>query len=192
MIVTIHQPEHFPYMGFFQKMERADLFVILDNVNYRKNYYQNRNKFLNKNKVEEWFSIPVEKGATKKWIKEVKVNSDVFWKKKLLNKLKLNFKQDFSKIYDSDSLIDINIKSIKWGREKLNIKTPMVYASELNVNGAKSELLANLCKELKATEYLSGPSGKDYLKKEYFTDIKISYYNPNVINYYSSIQNLSK
>jgi hypothetical protein len=128
MIVTIHQPEHFPYMGFFQKMERADLFVILDNVNYRKNYYQNRNKFLNKNKVEEWFSIPVEKGATKKWIKEVKVNSDVFWKKKLLNKLKLNFKQDFSKIYDSDSLIDINIKSIKWGREKLNIKTPMVYA----------------------------------------------------------------
>ena len=39
MVITIHQPEHFPYMGFFQKMKAADVFVILDNVNYRKNYF---------------------------------------------------------------------------------------------------------------------------------------------------------
>ena len=57
MVVTIHQPEHFPYMGYFQKMEKADLFVILDNVNYRKNYFQNRNRFLNNNGVEEWVCI---------------------------------------------------------------------------------------------------------------------------------------
>ena len=38
MVITIHQPEHFPYEGFFQKMEAAELFIILDNVNYRKNY----------------------------------------------------------------------------------------------------------------------------------------------------------
>ena len=48
MKITIHQPEHFPYMGFFQKMESADLFVILDDVQYTKNNFQNRNKFLNK------------------------------------------------------------------------------------------------------------------------------------------------
>ena len=56
MVVTIHQPEHFPYEGFFQKMEASELFIILDNVNYRKNYFQNRNKLLNNNDVEEWCS----------------------------------------------------------------------------------------------------------------------------------------
>ena len=65
MVVTIHQPEHFPYMGYFQKMTRVDMFIILDNVNYRKNYFQNRNKFLNTNNTEEWFTIPVEKGVYK-------------------------------------------------------------------------------------------------------------------------------
>ena len=52
MKVAIHQPEHFPYMGFFEKMKSADLFVILDDVQYKKNNRQNRNKFLNKNNVE--------------------------------------------------------------------------------------------------------------------------------------------
>ena len=41
MKVAIHQPEHFPYMGFFEKMKSADLFVILDDVQYKKNNYQN-------------------------------------------------------------------------------------------------------------------------------------------------------
>lgn len=191
-VVTIHQPEHFPYMGFFQKMEKADLFVILDNVNYRKNYFQNRNKFLNSNGVEEWFSVPVEKGSTNKWIKEVKVNNNLPWKKKLLNKLYCNFKHDFSNIYDSDDLIEINMRSIHWAREQLNIKTPIVYASMLAVDGSKSELLANICKETNATQYLSGPSGRDYLEKDYFDGIDITYHNPSVDNYYSSIQNILK
>jgi len=191
-VVTIHQPEHFPYMGFFQKMKKADLFVVLDNVNYRKNYFQNRNKFLNGNNVEEWFSVPVEKGSTSKWIKDVKVNNNLPWKKKLLKQLHFNFKQDFSDIYDSDNLLEINMKSIEWGRALLNINTPLVYASSLGVEGSKSELLANICKETGATQYLSGPSGRDYLERHYFNDIDITYHNPSVDNYYSSIQNLLK
>ncbi len=190
MVVTIHQPEHFPYMGYFQKMEKADLFVILDNVNYRKNYFQNRNRFLNNNKVEEWFTIPVEKGATKKWIKDVKVNTHIPWKKKIINKLKQNFKTDFSTIYDSESLLEINLNSIKWARKKLNITTKIVLASELGVNGDKSELLANICKATNATTYLSGPSGKDYLDTQFFNNIKIEYHNPTVDNIYSCIYNI--
>ena len=49
MKVTIHQPEHFPYMGFFQKVEKADIFIILDNVKFNKQYFQNSNKILTKN-----------------------------------------------------------------------------------------------------------------------------------------------
>ena len=192
MVVTIHQPEHFPYMGYFQKMEKADLFVILDNVNYRKNYFQNRNRFLNSNGVEEWFTIPVEKNATKKWIKDVKVNTHIPWKKKITNKLKQNFKTDFSAIYNSESLLEINLNSIRWEMKHLNLNTKIVFASELNVKGDKSELLANICKKLNATTYLSGPSGKDYLDLSYFNNIKIQYHAPTVDNPYSCIYNILK
>ena len=191
MVISIHQPEHFPYMGYFQKMAKADLFVILDNVNYRKNYYQNRNKFLNTNNVEEWFSVPVEKDATKKWIKDVVVSTSLDWRKKLLTKLKQNFKLDLESIYEPDSLLEINLRSINWGREKLNIEVPLVKASELGVEGGKSELLANICKKLNATKYISGPSGKDYLELDYFEGIEVEFFSPKVDNFYSSLQNLS-
>ena len=93
MKVTIHQPEHFPYLGFFSKMNEADLLIILDNVNYRKNYYQNRNKFLNKNGVEEFFTIQLEPKAYRKPINEVVV-SDNNWREIILSKLYQNFKID--------------------------------------------------------------------------------------------------
>tara|TARA_Y100000385_G_scaffold64224_1_gene63434 strand:- start:3717 stop:4295 length:579 start_codon:yes stop_codon:yes gene_type:complete len=191
MVVTIHQPEHFPYKGFFQKMEASELFIILDNVNYRKNYFQNRNKFLNKNEVEEWFTIQVEKGATSKHIKDVKV-VDGPWRKKIVKKLEQNFGVNLGHIYAYDKLIDINIKSIEFIREVLNINTPMVYASKLDVGGTKSELLANLVKRMNGTTYLSGPSGKDYLDMKYFNDIEVKYFEPKVDNYYSALYNIHK
>jgi len=190
-IITIHQPEHFPYKGFFDKMKSADVFVILDNVNYRKNYFQNRNKFLNKNGVEEWFTIQVEKGSTSKHIKDVKV-IDGPWKRKILTKHNQNLGVNLESVYSHDKLIDINIKSIEYCRNILNIKTPLVYASDLGVKGTKSELLANIVKSLKGTTYLSGPSGKDYLNTEYFKDINIKYFEPKVNNYYSTLYNIHK
>lgn len=191
MVITTHQPEHFPYMGFFDKMKSADLFIILDNVNYRKNYFQNRNKLLNNNQVEEWFSVQVESGATSKHIKDVEV-VDGIWRKKVIRKLKQNLGVDLTHIYSHDKLIDINMSSIEYCREKLNINTPIVYASELNVTGSKSELLANLVKSLDGTTYLSGPSGKDYLDTKYFNGIDIEYFEPIVDNYYSTLYNIHK
>ncbi len=192
MVITIHQPEHFPYMGYFQKIEKADLFVILDNVNYRKNYFQNRNRFLNKNGVEEWFTIPVEKGASNKWIKDVQVNTQLPWRRKLIAKLQQNFKTDFSKIYNSDSLMEININSIRWAMKCLNINTKIIFASELNVQGNKSELLANICKVTNATTYISGPSGRDYLDLNFFNRVNVVYHTPKVDNPYSCIYNILK
>jgi|TARA_R110001592_G_scaffold11644_1_gene57005 hypothetical protein len=189
MVITIHQPEHFPYMGFFQKMKVADVFVVLDNVNYRKNYFQNRNKFLNKNGVEEWFTMQVEKGSTSKHIKDVKVVEGP-WKRKILTKHFQNLGINLESIYSHNKLIDINIKSIEYCRNILNITTPIIYASDLNVKGTKSELLANIVKNLKGTTYLSGPSGKDYLNKEYFKDIKVDFFEPKVENYYSTLYNI--
>ena len=189
MVVTIHQPEHFPYGGFFQKMDASDLFIVLDNVNYRKNYYQNRNKLLNNNGVDEWFTIQVEKGATSKHIKDVNV-VDGKWKNKIIKKLHQNLGVNLEHIYNHNKLIDINMHSIEYCRRKLNINTPIIYASDLDVSGSKSELLANLVNKVGGDVYLSGPSGRDYLELSYFNNINVEYFEPNVDHYYTTLQDL--
>lgn len=192
MKVTIHQPEHFPYMGFFQKMREADLFIILDNVKFRKNYFQNRNKILSKAGKDEWFTVPVEKKSSSKMIKDVMTNTNFDWRRKLLLKLNQNLNVDLQQIYEPDKLIDINVRSIEWCRKKFDIDVPMVYASDLNVEGSKSELLANLVRAVGADHYISGPSGRDYLDMNFFNNIEVSFFEPRVKNYYSSLYNITK
>tara|TARA_R100000353_G_scaffold94315_1_gene69178 strand:- start:544 stop:1146 length:603 start_codon:yes stop_codon:yes gene_type:complete len=192
MVITIHQPEHFPYMGFFQKMAGVDLFIVLDDVKYRKNYFQNRNKFVNSTGTEEWFTVPVLKKCINKNINEVLVSPDRRWRKKIIKQLSLNFKVDLGEVYQKDNLLDINMMSIEYSREKLGITTPMMFSSEIGAKGSSSEKLANLCNLVGAKTYISGPSGRDYLDTSLFDDygIKIEFFEPQVNNYYSVLYNL--
>tara|TARA_R110000744_G_scaffold202200_1_gene321180 strand:+ start:1144 stop:1719 length:576 start_codon:yes stop_codon:yes gene_type:complete len=189
MKVAIHQPEHFPYMGFFEKMEMSDLFIILDDVQYKKNNWQNRNKFLNKNKVEEFFSVQVEQNSTKKLICNVKA-IDGPWRKKNIKKIQQNFNIDTSKIYSHDKLIDINMGSIMWGRKILNINTNMIYSSDLLIKSKGSQRLADICCKVNATQYISGIGGKSYLDESLF-NCPVSYFTPKCQNHYSVIYNIT-
>jgi hypothetical protein len=191
MIVTIHQPEHFPYEGFFQKLERADVFVVLDNVKFRKNYFQNRNKILTRSGTEDWVTVPVEKSADSKDIKDVEVSRDPTWRKKVVRKIKENLKFDSSEIYQHDKLIDINMSSIRWCMQNMKVERDIVFASSLGVTGGKSELLSNIVRSLGATKYISGPSGRDYLDMSYFEGIEVEFFEPKVNNYYSSLYNIA-
>jgi len=65
----------------------------------------------------------------------------------------------------------------------------MVLSSELNINSVKSERLADICKHFGATEYLSGKGGKDYLDESVF-DCKVTYFEPNVPDYYTTLQHI--
>ena len=179
-------------MGYFQKMEAADLFIILDDVKFRKNYFQNRNRFLNTSGDEEWFTVPVQKKHVSKNINEVEVSPDHRWRKKLIKQLEMNFKIDLEKVYESDQLLDINMNSIEYSRQQLGIETPMLLSSQISVEGIQSEKLFNLCNAVGATTYISGPFGKDYLDTSLFrnNDIKIDFFEPKVNNCYSVLYNL--
>jgi len=189
MKITIHQPEHFPYLGFFQKMKSADLFVILDDVQYTKNNFQNRNKFKNKNGVDEWFTIELESHANTKLIKDILVSQNPKWKRIILNKLQTNLGIDFSEIYSHNYLVDINIASIEYCRNALGITTPMARSSELGITSSSSQRLADICKHFSATEYVSGTGGISYLNESLF-DCKVSYFTPQVSNYYTTLQHI--
>lgn len=196
MKIAIHQPEHFPYMGFFQKMQSVDMFVVLDDVQYTKGGWQNRNKFLNKNDIDEFFTVQVEKGANKKLIKDVGLVNGP-WRKKIIKKIQQNFGFDLSYVYNKDSLLEMNMLSIEWGRDKLGINTEMIMSSDLDIKSTKTERILDICKKLNADEYVCGQGCLDqrygaYLNTAMFSDIELTVHKPSLKNYYSVIYNVSE
>ena len=180
--ITIHQPETFPWLGFFNKMMLADEYIILDNVQFRKNYFQNRNRFLTK-QGSLYLSVPVD-FKNYKIIKDIKIIYNDKWQLKHLNTIKqvyskapyfkehIDFFEDlYSKKFEL--LIDYNMYIIEYIRKFLDITVPIIRSSTLDVDGASSELLLNICTNRDASTYISGRDGRNYLDTTIFTDANI-------------------
>ena len=91
MIATIHQPEHLIWLGLIDKISRADVFVILDTVQFRKNYYQNRNKIrINAKEGWAWITVPTKKQPLKTKIEDIEI-SNIAWKEHYLALLEINY-----------------------------------------------------------------------------------------------------
>lgn len=190
MIASIHQPEHLPWPHFIEKIVLSDIFVILDDVQFKKNNFQNRNKLILRNGEIFWATVPVEKGKLTDLIIEKKIVG-VSWRKKYLSKIIQNYLQQdfFREIYEplenliensDDSLCNLNISIINYLLHEMKIKTQIVRSSELKVKGKKNELLINILNELSAKEYLAGLGSKSYLDLKLFdkNNIKVNFFNP--------------
>jgi hypothetical protein len=189
MIVAIHQPNFLPWLGYFYKIVRSDVFVILDNVQYTKNSYINRNKIKTPN-GEAWLTVPViTEGRFGQLIKDTKINNAVDWRKKHMGSLRVNYGRapsfdflfkDLESIYyekEWQSLCGFNIRLIRWAAAKLGFKTHLVLASELGVEGKGTELLINILKKVGGSAYLSGFGGSKYQDEAAFEQhgIKLMY-----------------
>lgn len=185
MKVTIHQPEHMPWLGFFHKINLADAYVILDNVQYRKNYFQNRNKIRTANGYC-WLTVPV-KNEFGKYIKDVLIdNNNRRWKKKYWDSIHFSYKNTpffnkYSELIKSileqewSHISELNIAFITKFLEFLGLNHRIIKASELKIEAKGSDLLLRICKKLGAEVYISGISGREYLDIESFkeADIKV-------------------
>ena len=186
--MTIHQPEHIPWLGFFDKVSQADTVVLLDNVPFRKNYFQNRNK-IRTQPGWTWLTVPVlAKGMSSQLIQEVQINNAVDWQSKHWKSVTQSYSKapffpkysNFLKqIYDRQwtYLVDLNEEIIGHIIHQLGIKVKTIKASILGVTGRGTDLLLQICQKLNTGIYLSGISGKDYLEESKFTGqgIKVIY-----------------
>ena len=187
MIITIHQPEHLPWLGLFNKIAKADKYVILDSVQYEKNYFQNRNRILGTNGVQ-WLSIPISnKGHMDGSIATTLIASDpknAKWKEKYLQTIRMSYGKYlfFNEVFpvlekamdvDSPYFCENNIAVIKAFCDALNIHPEYVRSSSLGVNGLKSDLILDICKATNADVYIAGPSGRDYLDMNSFKEAGI-------------------
>lgn len=187
--ISIHQPEHLPWLGFIHKVMSVDEFVLLDNVQFRKKYFQNRNK-IRTNEGEQWLTVPLNKFHSDQKINEIEISYDWDWQSKNLNLIKNNYIkaeyfgeyfQDFKEIYKTKFrlLRDLNIELIKFILQKFGIRTKLYLSSEImaNIGQGGTNVNMSICKELNADVYLSGTFGKNYLDISEFekANIKIEF-----------------
>jgi len=187
-VVTIHQPNYLPWIGFFQKMALGDIFVILDTVQFSKDSYTQRTKIRTK-EGWVWLTIPVERKYYFRPINEVCLPRNEKWKKKhkiaiISNYAKAPFfDKNFVDQYYCNGITklqEFNEFGIFYLKDKFGIETKVVRASELGINeGLKStELLIEIVKRVGGDVYISGVSGKNYLEEEKFEKegIEIRYF----------------
>ena len=184
MILTGHQPTYLPWLGLFNKISHSDFFVLFDNVQYLPKEWMNRNKIKTPN-GEIFLNVPVlKKSFLKKKIYEIKINNDIDWKRKHLKSISLNYSKAkyydkyinyFEDIYSKEwvYLSELNFYMLKLFLKLLNIKVRLLKLSELNIKGKKSELVLNLCLNLKAKKFIFGQQGINYANIDNFKKNKI-------------------
>ncbi|HEN21195.1 MAG TPA: hypothetical protein ENN86_04215 [Desulfobacteraceae bacterium] len=179
MIISVHQPQYLPWLGYFDKIEKADVFVLLDTVQFKKNEWQNRNKIKTANGWQ-WLTVPVRYRFPQA-INEVEIDKRDKWQHRQRQSVISNYKKApfwsllegfFEDIFSNqwDYISQLNIFVVKELARLLGITTPIHVASELgNFPEDPDERLIALTKHFKADIYLAGDGGKEYMNLEKYT-----------------------
>lgn len=174
--IAIMQPTYLPWIGYFALMERVDTFVFLDSVQFDRRSWQQRNRIKAAEGVLT-LTIPViNKGLREQLIKDVKIDPSSNFVRKHIGTISRSYSkaQFYSEFRDCifgvmesnfESLSDLNIALILKIKEILGIECNILKSSEMNVGGAKADLLAGISKKLSADKYISPLGSMEYLEE---------------------------
>jgi hypothetical protein len=180
--VVIHQPDFIPYLGFFHRFLSADLYLVLDHVQFvngTSRAWTHRDK-IKTPKGAQWLSVSVQKMPRDTPINQVALSDAVDWRSDNLRLLEANYQQtpfyeevmpSVRRLYAEPSrmLVDFNLSSIRMLMSLLDVERPMVLSSNLAPQGVRNELLVNLLRKVGAGRYLSGVGARDYMDESLFT-----------------------
>ena len=206
-IVASHQPHFFPWLGYFAKMAKSNIFLINDIAQFEKKSPMQRNRIIDRNGNEKYINVIIDK--TDYMHKENRAIAIKDWadqRESLIGKIKDAYlKTDgFEEVWpsvkevllgDYNKLIELNIQSILLGRSILGINTPMRFHSEYNfdIDGTTSEKLAQKLSLIGTDVYYSGVGAKKYMNEEDFSKYNIDvvyqnykypqYFQPNTMEF---------
>ena len=177
MKAAIHQPQYFPYPGFFHKLSLADIFVIMDDAQYDKRF-TNRNKIIYP-KGWLWLTVPINKTQKFEPNMKIEINNNMPWKEVHWKRLQFSYnnskffnlyKNYFKDLYAKEwtNLFDLNLETLKQVIYWLGLKVDIVRESELNVSTASTQRLIDVCKAVGADTYVAGSGSKDYMDEKLF------------------------
>jgi len=179
MLVAIHQPHYLPWLGLLHRMAEADLFIVLDHVQFERGNYQNRTQ-VRVNGVPHWLTVPVVQRSQKERIVEKEIDWSRDWATVHYETLRRAYSAAgyfgvyagrLKRIYAQRwaRLVELNDAMLAFVRDAYGIGTPLVKSSRLGVGGAKSELVLNICKAVGARTLIVGLGGsRAYLDRAAF------------------------
>jgi hypothetical protein len=172
MLVAIHQPQFMPWLGYLDKIDRADLFVVLDCVQFKKQEWQNRNR-IRTAEGWQWLTVPVRHAFGQR-IDEVRINDAVDWRGKHRRALAMHYARaphrdeswkGLDEIYAGswDRLAPLNVAVLRWLMAAFGIRTPLRLSSEMTLREEPTDRLIDICRTVGATRYLAGAGAAGYL-----------------------------
>ncbi len=174
MIVAAHQPAYLPWLGYFDKIARADAFVLLDDVQYEAQNFQNRNRI----KLATgawWLTVPLRRRGRDERICDKLIADEGeggrhHWRRRSLATLDLNYRRApyYGRYRDAlveayhlrwARLVDLDLYLLRRMMEWLDVRRPIFVASTMGLSGQKTDRILSFCQKLGATRYLSGSGG---------------------------------
>jgi hypothetical protein len=194
MKVAIHQPHFLPWLGYLHRMAQVDTFVVLDHVQFERRNYQNRTMIRMEDEAR-WLTVPVVQRSQKERIidKEIDNRPDgaKWWAPNHFATLRHAYRHAgffgtyaaaLKQLFETrrERLVDLNQAGLDILRAAFGIATPLVRSAELELCGARSDLILDVCRALGADTLLAGMgASRDYLDVKAFerAGVRIEYHD---------------
>ena len=184
-VVAIHQPNFLPWLGYFDKLARADVFVLLDSVQFprtSKGTWVNRVNLLVGGKAA-WATVPIVRAeGSERDIRDVRIDDVQPWRKKLLRTIELTYRRapHFDEVFPlveellataTDALADFNERNIRRIARELGLdESKLVRSSSFPTDAQSTDLLIELTRAVGGTTYLAGGGASGYQEDEKFAE----------------------
>jgi WbqC-like protein family len=184
-VIAILQPGYLPWLGFFEQMCRADVFVYYDDVQYDKHGWRNRNR-IKTPQGPLWLTVPARhRGLGFPRILDVEIDNRRPWARKHVASIRYAYarapyvEQYMRPIDDVLSrgwkrLVDLDVTLAGVMAAMFGIAPRVVRSSELGIHGERSDRLLRICQHFAAATYLSGDAARDYLDVALFERHRIA------------------
>jgi hypothetical protein len=188
MKIAVMQPYFFPYIGYFELIKSVDRFYFLDNVQYIKQSWMNRNR-IRANNAEgwQWLIVPVENAPVETIISEIKISGSHWLKKSKKTLLQTYGKKiedhPLFKVFDriEDYLNPLLQNSVCQIARYLGIETPFESCTQFShITSTGQQRVIDLCREVKADVYINSPGGRELYDEKTFADngIELQFMEP--------------
>ncbi len=183
--VAILQSNYIPWKGYFDMIASVDEFIIYDDMQYTRRDWRNRNQIKTPQGLQ-WLTVPVQvKGKYEQKINETIIDGTEWqskhWKTIVQNYSRASHFKEIANFLEPLYLANTYTHISKLNRcfieavcTYLEIKTTILDSSGFCLVDGKTDRLAELCKQVGGTEYISGPAARDYIDKQVFDDMAIT------------------
>lgn len=174
---VITQPTYLPWLGYFEQMARAEHFVFLDSVQFVTRSWHSRNRLRARAGEVFWLSVPVEHAPRATPLAEIRIARDPDWQRRHLQSMRMHLGKapHFELVHavvaaefaaGHEYLADLNIALIGRIANLLGLTPQLARASAMAGEGARSQLLLSLCRQLGARRYHTSAGSRDYLEAD--------------------------